>query len=363
MGFIVRFLFMIAVVVLGVVSMWTTYVSLHDSILPEPVVSIPLWDGTLWKCSVMALGMSVAIGIMLFALKVAVIGEHKRLNILGVLGMTIVAFISISFNLDVLYRTADRDFFLRYSNDTMRSAYETYLAEVTKSLTEKRTELLRQLAKQEGELDAEVKGLRKAPAGYGTNAKEEDYKLTLLQKTTQVELDAVEQAIKTKEQADVILNSTQPASVDDIDKMQQQLRVVCKDLAGPSGVMLPSVVRLESPLFAVFSKIFDLKSIGLKEVFLVIIAFLMDLGDIIGYTLVPNRKRKPEREPEYEPLLPVSALRPLPSPEMASPPALVEIPSARDSASSGGEGTKAANDKGASQTGNDRNQRFRIRPR
>jgi len=354
---------MIAVVVLGIVSMWTTYVSLHDSILPEPVVNIPLWDGTLWKCSVMALGMSVAIGIMLFALKVAVIGGQKRLNILGVVGMTIVAFISISFNLDVLYRTADRDFFLRYSNDTMRAVYEGYLAEVTTSLTEKRTELLRQLAKQEGELDAEVKGLRKAPAGYGQYAKQEDYKLTLLQKTTQVELDAVEQAIKVKEQADEVLNGTQPANIEDIDRMQQQLRVICKDLAGPSGVMLPSVVRLESPLFAVFSKIFDWKSLGLKEVFLVIIAFLMDLGDIIGYTLVPNRKRKPAPEEDYEPLLPISTLRPLPGPETVGPPALVEIPSARDVKTPGPEEHKAANDKGVSSSGGERGQRFRIRPR
>lgn len=360
MGVLVRFLFMIAVVVLGIVSIWTTYVSLHDSILPEPVVDIPLWDGMIWKCSIMALGMSVAIGIMLFALKVAVIGEHKRLSIVGVIGMTIVAFISISFNLDVLYRTADRDFFLRYSNDTMRSVYEGYLAEVTTSLTGKRTELLRQLAKQEGELDAEVKGLRKAPAGYGQHAKEEDYKLTLLQKTTQVELDAVEQAIKTKEQADEVLNGTQPANIEDIDRMQQQLRVICKDLAGPSGVMLPNVVRLESPLFAVFSKIFDLKSLGLKEVFLVIIAFLMDLGDIIGYTLVPNRKRKPAPEEDYEPLLPLSTLRPLPGPETAGPPALVEIPSIPNAKTPVPEDT---NDARAFLANDERRQRFRIRPR
>lgn len=329
MGFIVRMLFVLAVVILGVVSMWTTYVSLHDSILPEPVLSIPLANGVVWDCSVMAFGMAVSIGIMLFALKVAVIQGQKRLNVLGVIGMTIVAFISIAFNLDVLYRTADHDFFLRYSNDRMRSVYENYLAEVSKTLGEKRIVSLRQIAKQEGELDAEVKGLRKARAGYGEVAKSEDYKLTLLQKTAQVELEAVDEALKKKEEADQLLNTGSAESLDAIQKLQEQLRVVCKDLSGPSEVRLPEVVRMENPLFAVFAKLFDWRTVGFKEVFLVIIAFLMDLGDIIGYTLVPNRKKREEEDYSDSLFPPLRSLHGLPSPEPVNGPALLEMPSIR----------------------------------
>ncbi len=364
MNFVVRSLFVLAVVVLGIVSMWTTYVSLHDSILPEPTLNIPLADGVVWKCSVMALGMAVAIGIMLFALKVAVIQGHKRLNLLGVIGMTIVAFISIAFNLDVLYRTADRDFFLRYSNDRMRSVYEEYLSEVTKSLGEKRLKSMRQIARQEGELDAEVKGLRKAPAGYGDIARSEDYKLTLLQKTAQVELEAVDAAIKKKEEADLLLNNASIETIDDIQKLQEQLRVVCKDLSGPSEIRLPEVVRLENPLFAVFAKLFDWRTVGFKELFLLVIAFLMDLGDIIGYTLVPNRKRRPQEDDYSEALFPpLRTLHSLPEPEPVDPPALLEMPLARKEELRPEEpATGAASNYGATPH-QFRSQRFRIRQR
>ncbi len=320
MNYFIRTIGFVAMVLLGTVSIWTTYVSLHDSILPEPELPIALPGGIVWNCSIVALGLSVAIGLMLFALKAAVINGEKRLGILGILGMTVVAFISITFNMDVLYRTADREFFVRYSNERMRATYEEYLARIQGVLSEKRTELLRELAKQEGELDAEVRGLRKAPAGYGQYARQEDYKLTLLQKTTEVEILNVEEAQKAKTQADELLRSSAPSSIAEIDQLQGQLRVACKDLAGVSGISMPEVVRLESPLFAVFAKLFDLKTVGLKEIFFLIVAFFLDLGDIIGYTLVPNRKKPrfaletppgdniyalqgPERVPERPPML------------------------------------------------------------
>jgi hypothetical protein len=301
-----RVIFCIAMVLLTVVSIYTTYASLTDSILPEPKVSIPITEGVVWNCSIMALGLAVAIGLMLFALKLSIIGGHKRLNILGVLGMTIVAFISIAFNLDVLYRTADRDFYIRYSNDRMRSTYEKFLGEVQGVLGDRRTELLRSIAKQEGELDSEVKGLRRAPAGYGMNAKEEDYKLNVLQKTAQVDLQAVEEALATKKEADTLLRNDAPQTLEDIDKMQAQLRVVVKDLSGISGVPLPGLVKTENPLFAVFEKLFDYKTVGFKEIFILITAFLLDLGDIIGYSLVPGRKQEKKQiriEPFPEPRL------------------------------------------------------------
>jgi hypothetical protein len=245
-----RFIFCIAMVLLTVVSIYTTYASLNDSILPEPKLAIPITEGVIWQCSVMALGLAVAIGLMLFALKLAIIGGHKRLNLLGVLGMTVMSFISIAFNVDVLYRTADRDFYLRYSNDRMRSTYEKFLGQAQGVLGERRTELLRSIAKQEGELDSEVKGLRKAPAGYGVNAKEEDYKLNVLQKTAQVDLQSVEEALESKKQADAVLRSDAPQKLEDIDKTQAELRVIVKDLSGASGVPMPELVKTENPLFA-----------------------------------------------------------------------------------------------------------------
>jgi hypothetical protein len=234
---------------------------------------------------------------MLFTLKAAVIDGQKRLNLFGVLGMTIVAFISIAFNLDVLYRTADRDFFVRFSNEQMRTPYEDFLAKVQDDLGTRKTNAMKQLALQEGELESEQRGLRKAGAGYGPLAKEEDYKLTLLQKTTEVELQNVTAAIETKSKADELLRTASVATIEEINQLQAELRVVCKDLAGVSSVTMPAPVRLESPLFVVFAKVFDFKQIGIKEVFFVIIAFFMDLGDIIGYSLIPNKRR---RKNEYQ---------------------------------------------------------------
>lgn len=299
-----KIVFFVAMICLGVVSIFTTYVSLSDSILPEPTVTVNLGYGVVHKCSVFALVLSVAIGLMLFALKVAIVDEQKRLNLLGLVGLTIIAFVSISFNLDVLYRWADRDFFINHSTSRMKSAYEDYLEKTQAALIEKRDTAMKSVARQEGELDAEIRGLRKAPEGYGKLAKEEDYKLTLLQKTSAVELQTVEEAMTKKEEADTLLASSQPKTLDEIQQLQHQIRVVVKDVGAVSGIALPEPVKLESPLFAVFNKIFDYKSIGTKEIFLIIIAFIIDLGDIIGYSLVPNAKKKrrignPSDVPEY----------------------------------------------------------------
>jgi hypothetical protein len=294
-----RFLLSVAMSMLSLVSIWTTYASLNDSILPEPKIAIPLAEGTVWQCSIVALGLSVAIGLMLLSLKIAIIGGHKRLNIAGVLGLTVVAFISITFNMDVLYRTADKDFYLRYSNDRMRAPYEAYMAKTQGVLLEKRTELLKGVAKQEGELDAEVKGLRKAPAGYGQYARQEEYNLTILSKETEVELQAVEAGLVTKEKADELLRAARPTSLEDIDKNQAELRVIIKDLAAVTGVPLPELVKTESPLFAVFAKLMDVETVGFKEIFFLLLAFLLDLGDIVGYSLVPNARRD-KRRPDLD---------------------------------------------------------------
>ena len=81
----------------------------------------------------------------------------------------------------------------------------------------------------------------------------------------------------------------------EIERLQAQLRVAAKDVSAVSGLPLPEVVRMESPLFAVFSKLFDVRTVGLKEIFILAIAFFIDLGDILGYTLVPAEAKGRKR--------------------------------------------------------------------
>lgn len=292
-----RFIIFIAMVLLTIVSMWTTYVSLRDSILPEPNVPIPLGEGMVWHCSVFALALSVAIGLMLFALKVAIIDGEKRLGIAGFLGLFIVGFISISFNMDVLYRTADRDFYIRYSADKMRNIYEQYLSEAQQVLLSKRDTLRKDVAQQQGELESEIKGVREAPAGYGPRAKEEEHRLTVMEKTSEIELATIEEALVAKAEADALLRQSVPESIDDIQKLQNDLRVLARNVGAATGLPLPAPVKTETPLFAVFAKLFDFKNVGMKEIFFLIIAMFLDLGDIVGYSLVPAGRGKRRNPP------------------------------------------------------------------
>jgi hypothetical protein len=300
-----RVFFFVGMVLLTIVSMWTTYVSVNDSILPEPKIGIPLGDGETWDCSVIALALSVAIGLMLFALKLAIIDEHKRLSVVGVIGLTVLAFISISFNMDVLYRTAEQDFFMRFSAARMKSTYADYLLEVQSTLLKEEQALKLRVAEQEAELEAEIRGLREDPEGYGPIARAEDYELIKRQKETGVKLAAIENAMKSKEEADQLLQGASPQTLDEIQQLQDQLRVIVKDVGVATGVPLPPLVQLQKPLFAVFSKLFDFKTVGLKEIFFLILAFFLDLGDIVGYTLVPKgRRTSPRKEPEYAARIP-----------------------------------------------------------
>ncbi len=289
-----------AMVLFTIVSMWTTYKSLSDSILPGPAINIPLGNGVVWKdCATMALLLSVAIGLMLFALKLAIVDGQKRLNALGLIGLTVIAFISICFNMDVLYRTADKEFFLRQSDQHMRSAYENYLSEVQGVLGSRKEALLKTVAKQEGELESEIRGLRQRPAGYGSEARKEDYELTLLSKQAQVELDAINEALAKKNEADTLLATTQITSLDDIHQLQEKLRVTVKDVGAEAGVPLPDVVKQEMPFMLVFEKLFDFRHVGPMEILILFLAFLLDLGDIIGYSLIPNKAPKAVLRPAW----------------------------------------------------------------
>lgn len=290
-----RSIVFVAMVMLTVVSMWTTYVSLHDSILPEPEVTFHFINGFSWDCSIFALMLSVAIGLMLFALKMAIIDGHKRLNVVGIVGMTIVAFISITFNLDVLYRTADREFFLNYSASRMRGAYEDHLAKVQTQLIAKRETTMKEIARQEGELESEIKGFREAPSGYGPIARHEAHELTLLQKTGAVEIETVTAALATIEEANHVLKTSFPRSIADVEQLQNQLRVLVRDATAMADMPMPEPVRLENPLFAVIAKLFDWRTVGLKEFFFLAIAIFLDLGDIVGYSLVPGKAKERRR--------------------------------------------------------------------
>ena len=348
MGGISKLAVFVAMVLLTIVSMWTTYASLKDSIMPEPMLAIPLGRGYTWDCSIFALGLSVAIGLMLFALKLAIIDGQKRLNILGIVGMTIVASISITFNMDVLYRVGDRDFFLRHSTAKVKSTYDTYLAEVRTQLLTQKQGTEKALARQQGELEAEIRGLREDPAGYGRRAKQEEHRLTVLEKETAVEVTGIDDAIAAQEQADTLLASSQPKSIDEVLQLQDQLRVAVKNAGALAGVAMPEPVSLENPLFAVFEKLFDFETVGWKEIFFLALAFLIDMGDIIGYCLVPaavpskptydafnpdtlpTRRRRlagPERIPEdYIPFP-----EPAPTPMVAVSEARTEAMAERDS--------------------------------
>lgn len=287
MGGISKLAVFVAMVLLSIVSMWTTYASLKESIMPEPMLTLPLGRGYTWDCSIFALGLSVAIGLMLFALKLAIIDGQKRLNLMGVIGMTIVASISITFNMDVLYRVGDREFFLRHSTAKVKSTYDTYLAEVRAQLLTQKQGSEKALARQAGELEAEVRGLREDPAGYGRRAKQEDHRLTVLEKETAVEVTGIDEAILAQEEADTLLASSQPKSIDEVLQLQDQLRVAAKNAGALAGVTMPEPVSVENPLFAVFEKLFDWKTVGWKEIFFLVLAFLIDMGDIIGYCMVP----------------------------------------------------------------------------
>ncbi|MFZ5807594.1 MAG: hypothetical protein ACOY3I_10365 [Verrucomicrobiota bacterium] len=283
----IRIAVIIAMLLLTIVSMWTTYVSVKDSILPAPIATLP-WIGSF---SILAFFLALGIGLMLMALKLAILDEKKHLNIFGLIGLTIIAFISIAFNMDVLYRTADQQFFLNYCNNKVRGVYEPYLADVQTSLIKRRDEIRRSVATQTTEMDTEIEGLRSGIAGFGPAAKEEAYRLRILEATTSAELQSIEDALAAKRQADDILLSTDVSTVEKVQEMQTLVRNTIKDAGALAGVPLPLPVQWESPLFAVFSKLFDVRMVGLKEIFFFAISIFLDLGDIVGYKLVPNKKR------------------------------------------------------------------------
>ena len=334
-----RFAILIAMVLFTIVSIWTTYVSLSDSILPRPTIPVTFAAGQVHQLSIFALALSLAIGLMLFALKLSIIDGHKRLNVLGIAGLTIVASISIAFNMDVLYRTADQQFFLNYSEMKVRTTYEDYLASAQTKLNVRKQELEKQVARQEGELESEIKGLREKPAGYGTEARKEEYELTLLEKTAQVELQDIIAALDKKKDVDEVLMQASVTKLEDVTKLQDDLRVKIKDFAALAGTPMPAGVKLESPIFAVFQKLFDFRNAGPLEFLILALAFLLDLADIVGYSLIPTKPEK-TKSPAIWAVVPEN----LPGPEVITSPEPSAM--ALESAAVGGDPMLADTDDG-----------------
>lgn len=299
-----KLLILIAMVMFTIASMVTTYISLSISVLPEPSVVIPITEDVQWECAWLALLLAVGIGLMLFALKVAIIDDQKRLNLVGIAGLTVVAFISISFNMDVFYRAANRDFYIQHTSAEMKKLYADYLAEVDSILSGRRTELLRQVARQEGELESEIRGLREAPEGYGPMARQEDYQLTLLQRETEVELRALDEARAEREEANALLAQS-AYDLGGVESIQDQLRVVAASMGAQAGVPLPEPYRARNQLFVVFAKLFDFRNSDFMDISMALLimalAFLLDLGDIVGYSMVPDQpgSKRAARHPDY----------------------------------------------------------------
>ncbi len=282
-------MFSVAMTALTLVSMWTTYVSLADSILPGPLVPIPYAEGESVSIAVPALALSVGIGMMLLGMKFAVINERRNLGVVGFIGLFVIAFISISFNLDVLYRVAHKDFMVNHADQQMRATYENYLSEVQTVLSERELDLKRHVARQEGELESEIQGLREAPAGFGERAKAEQYELNLMQRESEVELETIQEAIAKKDEANTLLSASLPETTDDVLILEKQIRVLVKDAGAVAGIPMPAPAEIEMPIFAVFSRLFDSETVGFKEVFYLLIAMFLDLGDIVGYNLVARK--------------------------------------------------------------------------
>jgi hypothetical protein len=189
----------------------------------------------------------------------------------------------------VLYRTANADFHLRYTDSQMRQTYENYLAEVQHTLAERQSAVRKQVAIQEGELESEIQGLRQAPAGFGNRAREEQYELTLLEKESEIELESVREGLAAKDKADLLLASTFPTTLAGVQELENEVRVLARDAGTAANIPMPPPSEPETPLFAVFSNLFDPETIGFEEVFFLLIAVMLDLGDIVGFNLVTRK--------------------------------------------------------------------------
>jgi len=239
-----------AMVLLTSVSIWANYASLRVSVLPEPEVAIPLPTGGTWACAVVALGIAVALGLMLFALKLTILDENRRLNGAGAFGFAVILLLSVAFNADVLYRVADKDFYPRQAMTQTAAVYMAHLDRIA--------------------ADA-----------------------------------ASPDAVAAVDKARRLLQSAAPQDMDDVTATEQAVRTA---LAEAGIEPPPAPTRVDSPLFAMLAHLAKVQGLGVQDWFLLLIALFLDLGDLIAYRLLPARRlaeplpRRPQRpqpEPEH----------------------------------------------------------------
>ncbi len=295
MRFLTRAIVVVAMIGLTVVSIWTSYASLHDSVLPAPDIPIRLPNGVLWECSLFALILSVALGLLLLALKLAMIEGAKRVTLAGFLGLAIVASLSIAFNVDVLYRWANPDFYLNYSHDRLREAYDPFLAEVSAALESRREARLPEAMRPGAALDAPTEGLQ--PGASEANAA------------------ASEGAFAPLREFEELLRGPLSPSAEELDALQARLRVAADDLSTQLNLPRPEAPEIRKPLFAVFDTLIDGRGIGAMEVLILLLAVVLDLGDVVGFSLIPTRPRTRRAadpdflEPDFPPLTPAPVVR------------------------------------------------------
>lgn len=219
-------------VLLTSVSIWANYASLSTSVLPEPRVPVPLPTGGTWECTVVALVLAVALGLMLFALKLTILDEDRRLNGAGALGVIVILLLSVAFNADVLYRVADKDFYPRHAMAQTAAAYSAHLERIAAD----------------------------NPTAETAAAVDKARRLFL---------------------------AAAPEDMEEVAAIEQTVRTALTQ-AGIDPP--PEPTHLDSPLFAVLAHITNVQSLGVQDWFLLLLALFLDLGDLIAYRLLPARR-------------------------------------------------------------------------
>ena len=118
----------IATLALTALSIWANYVSLSASVLPLPTIALSLFTGATWQCSLPALGLAIAIGLLLLAIKVNAAGCGKSVGFAGYCAFAVVACFSILFNVDAIYRMTQEGYDLQLANQQTTAVFGPYMA-------------------------------------------------------------------------------------------------------------------------------------------------------------------------------------------------------------------------------------------
>jgi hypothetical protein len=116
-----------ATLALTALSIWANYVSLSSSVLPKPTFTLSLVTGAPWHCSLPALGLAMAIGLLLLAIKVSAAGQDRSIGITGYCAFAVVASFSILFNMDAIYRVAQNTYDLQLANQQPTAVFGPYM--------------------------------------------------------------------------------------------------------------------------------------------------------------------------------------------------------------------------------------------